>query len=226
MSRTLLTTQININTSQEMHHSPLHSPPSTPSKQPLPASEEDEQFNVDHLDETIGIFVQHGDLLDLNSLYDIAEEFSAAGNAIALQKRPRDSDDSGSESSSSESGVFCRACRAKRQKMGPTSIQDPETLRLGTALVKEIRLLTEVRNEQLRLVCLSDLMDKRLDEFVKLKFTVPHRSKKSRSKKTLHSTPPPIAGPAPTPTPVPSLSNSPPILRRSSRIALQHASNK
>ena len=175
----------------------------------------------------IGVFVQHGDVLDLNSLYDIAQEFSSAGQAVAIRKQGRDSDNSDSESSSSETGIFCQSCRAKWQKLGPTSIHDPEMLRVGRGLVKETRLLAEVRNEQLRLVCLSDLLDKRLHDFVNIKFTAPCQPKKKRCNKTQHSTTSSVRHSALS-TSIPTLppNNSLLSLRRSPQIALQQVKNK
>jgi hypothetical protein len=185
--------------------------------------------NVDYLDRSIGFIVQHGDLLDLNSLYDIADEFESAGQAIATRKHRRDSDDSDSDSSS-DTGVYCRACRSKREKLGPTSIKDPEVLRIGKGLVKETRKLAFERNEQLRLVVLSDLLEKRLHDFVNIKFTTPKKPKTKRKSKTKtqHNTPPTVSKPYPPPSAFMPTSVPPPpsTLRRSHRIATQRAAKE
>lgn len=174
-------------------------------------------FNPDLVDETIGFLLNNGSTQTSASLIDLVEEFTSAITSLGPRKRARDSDES--DLSSDETNLNCRTCRsAKRQQLGPTTLQDPMVLMLGKNLIKEARLLVQEKNERTRLLVLTDILDKRLDYFVavgKDPRTATNLSKPSPQTRpnlstTLSSSPPAL-----------STRNNIPLLRRSKRLATQ-----
>ncbi|KAF9944895.1 hypothetical protein BGZ65_011455, partial [Modicella reniformis] len=98
------------------------------------------------------------------SVFEMSEEFVAAVAGQARNKRKIDLTENES-SDSSESSERTSKCLCPSPSS--TMIVSPDNIAMGTELIREARKLTEARNEQLRLVVMSHLVHKQLDELEK-----------------------------------------------------------